>query len=106
MISFTCPCCGGHLGELPSPDRVRENLNGQERAVFDALMNCPDGLSKIDLSLAVFGDRRGASEKSLSNTAKIVSRVREKLNRYGYFITRNRPLQRGVYRLIPAEATP
>lgn len=105
MICVTCPTCGGHLGELPEPDKVRGCLSPLETSVFNKLLSAgPEGLSKVDLSLAIFG-RHGTSEKKMGQTAQLVTAVRRKLDRYGYHIQRNPPLKHGVYRLIPQEAS-
>lgn len=105
MICVTCPTCGGHLGELPEPDKVRKFLSPTELAIFNALLAAgPDGLDKIDLSTALYGDAKATSAKAMNNTASLVSRVRKKLDRYGYHIQRNPPLRHGVYKLIPTEA--
>lgn len=105
MISVVCPCCGGHLGELPEPDKVRRCLSPQELRVFDVLLKAgPDGLDKIALSTALLGETRGVSERGLNHVSKLVSRVRRKLDQYGYHIQRNPPLKHGVYRIIPEEA--
>lgn len=107
MISVTCPCCGGSLGELPEPEKVRNCLSPTERKAFDLLMKAgPEGLPKLDLSIALHGEKKGVSEKSYAYTAVIVSSIRAKLERFGYFVDRNPPLMRGIYRIIPAEVTP
>ncbi len=106
MISVTCPCCGGSLGELPEPEKVRNCLSPMEGKAFDLLMSAgPEGIIKLDLSIGLHGEKEGVTESAIKYTAKIVSSVRSKLDRYGYFIERNRPPQRGVYRIIPAEAS-
>lgn len=103
MITVCCPTCGGHLGELPEPDKVRGCLSPLETSVFDKLLKAgPEGVSKVDLSIALFG-QHGTSEKKMNQTAKIVSLVRQKLDRYGYHVQRNPPLKHGVYRIIPEE---
>ncbi|WP_322884230.1 hypothetical protein U8C35_07690 [Sinorhizobium medicae] len=72
--------------------------------MFNNLLNAgPEGVSKVDLSMALFG-QHGTSEKKMGQTAQLVTSVRRKLDRYGYHIQRNPPLKHGVYRLIPAEA--
>ncbi|NTA79942.1 hypothetical protein G6L13_05515 [Agrobacterium tumefaciens] len=104
MITVTCPCCGGSLGELPEPDKVRQCLSPTEQKVFDLLMEAgPNGMIKLDLSIALHGEQVGVSESGIKYTAALVTKVRSKLDKYGYFIDRNRPPQRGIYRIIPAE---
>lgn len=105
MICVTCPTCGGHLGELPEPDKVRACLSPQELSLFDVLLKAgPDGMDKIALSQALHGDKRGTTERSLNQTRTLVARVRRKLDQYGYHIQRNPPLKHGVYRIIPEVA--
>lgn len=101
MIHVSCPTCGGHLGSLPEPEKVKGCLSPLEISVFDMLMKAgPEGISKVDLSIHLFG-KFGTTEKKMNQTAQVVSAVRRKLDRYGYHVQRNPPLKHGVYRLIP-----
>lgn len=105
MICVTCPTCGGHLGELPEPEKVRTCLSPQELSLFDVLLKAgPEGIARVDLSIALHGKTKGASERSMNQTSMLVSRIRRKLDQYGYHIQRNPPLKHGVYRIIPEVA--
>ncbi|ASY62492.1 hypothetical protein SJ05684_c10340 [Sinorhizobium sojae CCBAU 05684] len=83
---------------------MRGCLTPAEIRVFDKLLaSGPEGIAKVDLSIHLFGDL-GTAESKMNRTAKLVSRIRQKLDRYGYHIQRNPPLKHGVYRLIPEAA--
>lgn len=64
----------------------------------------PEGMIKLDLSIALHGEKVGISERGIKYTAALVTKVRGKLDRFGYFIDRNRAPQRGIYRIIPRES--
>ena len=105
MLQISCPTCGGHLEELPEPEKVKGCLAHQELRVFEALLAAgPDGMDKVSLSTILHGERRGPTPKAMNLTAVLVTRVRRKLDQYGYHIQRHPPLKHGVYRIIPAEA--
>lgn len=106
MISVTCPCCGGSLGELPEPERVKGQLSTTEQRVFDLLMEAgPEGVIRLDLSIALHGEKRGITEEAIHATASMVTRVRRKIRPYGYFIPKNHPARRAVYRIQPEEVS-
>jgi len=74
--------------------------------VFDVLMKAgAEGMIKLDLSIALYGEREGGSDRAIRYTSIMVSRVRNKIDRFAYFIGRNSAPHRGVYRIIPAEVS-
>lgn len=94
------------MGHVPEKERVIARLGDTSQGrVFSLLFNAgPDGMSLIDLSIAIFGNRLGTSEKSFNDMRSTVSRLRQSIKPFGYFIPRNKRLERGVYRLIPMES--
>lgn len=104
-IRCTCPTCGGYIGEIPNPDKVREVLTSQERVVFDELMKAmPEGVDTITLATALFGPKQGVEEHKINHAMVLVSRLRRSIERFGYMIPRNKALHRGTYKIVPMEA--
>lgn len=105
IVRCTCPTCGGYIGEVPSPDKVREVLSQQERIVFDALVDAmPLGVDKITLAIRLFGADRGIQDRKINQAAVLISKLRRTLQRFGYHIPRNMASERAVYKLVPMEA--
>lgn len=105
MISVTCPCCGGSIGELPEPERVKGHLSPSEQRVFDLLMTAgQEGIIRLDLSIAIHGEKKGITEQAIQATSSMVSKIRNKIRPYGYFIPKNHPAKRGIYRIQPEVA--
>lgn len=102
---YCCPTCGGYIGEVPNPDKVREVLSQQERIVFDALVEAmPLGLDKITLAIRLFGEDRGIQDRKINQAAVLISKLRRTLERFGYHIPRNMASERAVYKLLPLQA--
>lgn len=105
IVRCTCPTCGGYIGEVPIPDKVREVLPSLDRMAFDVLAgSMPLGVDKVTLSTHLFGEKHGITEAKIHHTAVVVSRLRKALERFGYHIPRNTATERAVYKLVPMEA--
>lgn len=107
MILVTCPTCGNHMGELPEPSKVKQHLSPLEAKAFETLIASGlDGMTRVDLSVALHGDE-GALEKKMGHTSAIISDVRRRIEPYGYHIdiVKTTGAQKS-YRVIPTEVTP
>lgn len=104
LQKVTCPCCGGFMGELPDLTKVSETMPGRMRKAFDLVVaSGSEGIDRVSLSVALFGDRVGSSESKIAHTGTLVSNIRRAVEPFGYYIPRNKALHRGKYRLLPME---
>ena len=95
------------MGELPEPDKVKQHLSPLEAKAFEMLVSSGlDGMTRIDLSIAIHGSD-GSLENKIGQTSAIISNVRRRISPFGYHIdiVKTKGVQKS-YRVIPTEVTP
>lgn len=108
--TFTCPCCGGYIGEAAPVAFVAERLPvGHQARVFEAFSRrVGRPFTKESLIQTMYGDRSDGGPETADNIVSIqVLRLRTFLEQYGWTIT-SEGRGRGnkvFYRLIPLEAS-
>jgi hypothetical protein len=104
MQPIICHCCGQVIGEVPELSRLRGELSHREFSVMEKIFKAgTEGITSKALSQAVFGDRLGDHPRKLDETRVLVSRIRPKIERFGFFIPKSNRWSR--YRVQPLEAT-
>lgn len=107
--SFTCPCCGGFIGEAAGIDQVREAITAPaHRIIFDLLSRSIGSPVMRDRVMErMYGGRAdGGPDNAGKVLAVQVSQLRRKLQPFGWTISGS---SGGVgefaqWRLIPTEA--
>ena len=104
--AFSCPCCGGFIGEAAPLDKVAELLTSdQQRYVFDALAKKPGAnVTRAELYDTVFGHRKVRPTDPSHGFANLISSLRKRLEPHGWMIQCTNGARRGgrsVYRLLP-----
>jgi DNA-binding response OmpR family regulator len=105
--AFTCPCCGGFIGEAASIDSVSERVTGQQRIIIDLLGKQPGrAIPRDKILFALYGDRYDGGPDYSENIISVnISRLRKLLHGYGWDIVgTSRGGAKSSYRLIPLEA--
>ncbi|MCB5205034.1 hypothetical protein LH464_21445 [Neorhizobium sp. T786] len=103
ISAYTCPCCGGSIGEAAPLDQVRRFVTSSHKVkIFDMLAAEPGApVYRRDVSAALY-DGKVVGNVLASN----VSQLRREIEPYGWTITYgkggNTPLAQ--WRLIPTEA--
>lgn len=105
LQTFSCPCCGGFIGEAPPIDRLLEcDLTRQQRIMVTMLStNVGQWFSVITIERELWkgdGTKRAPNTSAQSISAQ-VTKMRPAIERSGWSIQSDR---RGHYRLIPLEA--
>lgn len=105
MIVSLCPCCGSLAGDLSEVTRIKRELSKRQQTLFETLLQAePDGISKIDLSTRLYGEKIAATAARLRMVQEDLRAVRRKIERFGYFIPPRRP-HSANYRILPLEAS-
>lgn len=107
--TFSCPCCGGHIGEAARPDDVRLGLRGHKRTMFDVLakrIGLP--VTKHDMVNAMYSGRADGGPDDAGNIVSVeMLRLRRSIEPFGWTITSTgRAGVMAEYRLIPLEVGP
>ena len=104
--AFTCPCCGGFIGEAAPINAVLDAIpTGAQHIIIDQLARrLGSHVRRQEIVNAVYPRHRPANPEQ--NVAVYINRMRKRLASYGWsIVTRNQAT--GVetaYRLIPMEA--
>lgn len=104
MIVSLCPHCGQLAGDLSEVVRLKRELSKRLQVLLETLlMSEPDGISRTDLAVRMYGAAIGGSKAGIERLNTDMRELRRKLGRFGYFIPSLRPY-RGNYRILPLEA--
>ncbi len=107
MINITCPCCGNHMGELPEPEKVKRTLPKYMVPIFDAILSSGvEGISTVDLSVAVYGVKSGGEEKNMKRVQIYMLKLKKMIEPFGYMISNGRRGIASRYKIIPIESSP
>lgn len=90
---FSCPTCGGHLGEAAKIDDVRAALTRPAwRTIFDLLARAPGrSVMRDTLIEALYGDRADGGPERADHVIKAhVSQLRRIIEPFGWTITVSR----------------
>lgn len=105
---YSCPCCGGRIGEAVSLDIVRAAINRpQFVAMFDTLAKEPGkDVERSAIIKSVYGPSSCWPKTYPQAISKYLAELRRELEVYGWTITHaNGPKARfHHHRLIPSEA--
>lgn len=108
--TFSCPCCGGLIGQAATIDEVRKAVTAPAlRIIFDSLSrNVGQAVPRNRIADLLWGGRSdGGPETGYRNLAVQVSQLRRKIEPFGWTI--NRSLggsgNHSSWRLIPTEAS-
>lgn len=109
--NFSCPCCGGHLGEAAPLEFIRDHIAiGHQKRIFDRLSSrVGREFAKESLIDAMYGDRSDGGPMHAENIVSIeVGRLRKTLERFGWsLISKGRGTgNKAFYRLTPTEVGP
>lgn len=105
MIVSLCKHCGSLAGDLSEISRVKRELSKRQQTLFETLLTAgDDGISKIDLSSRLYGERIGATQSAMHLLQGDLRQLRRKVERFGYFIPPLRPY-RSNYRILPMEVS-
>ena len=108
--SFTCPCCGGHIGEAaPIQAVIDAERSWVSRAILEALSKPVGRRVRRDSIIQAIYQLADEPENSRETFAVTLSGLRKRLMAFGWMIRREGsrgPQGDGgaVYRLIPTEA--
>jgi hypothetical protein len=108
---FTCPACGGYIGEAASIEFVAERLpKGQQTAIFNLLAKrLARPVAKESIIDQLFSDRADGGPESASRVVDTqLAHLRKIVLGYGWMIKRVGGGRGGQcsYQLIPQEAGP
>jgi hypothetical protein len=110
--AFTCPCCGGYIGEAAAPEHVAEFLpHGQQRTIFDLLAKkVGRNVPRDSIMFALYGDRYDGGPDYSDNIISVqIGRLRKSVSKFGWDVVgsnRGGTGNKGSYRLIPRECGP
>lgn len=109
--SYSCPCCGGFIGEAAPLDQVRERVTAPaRRLIFDLISKRPGKpVLKSVIVDRLYGNRSdGGPDSAGQVVAAMVSQLRRQIEPFGWTITNGRggSSEHAEWRLIPTEATP
>lgn len=107
--TFTCPCCGGFIGEAAPIEQVREFVTAPaRRLVLDMLSKRIGSPVHRDAIVdRMYGHRADGGPESGSNVIlAIVSQLRRQIEPYGWTISQSKGGSGYLaqWRLIPREA--
>lgn len=104
MIVSICPHCGSLSGDLSEVTRMKREMSKRLQLLLEALLKAePDGISRPDLAVRVYGAAIGNSPSGLVRLGNDLSELRRKIDRFGYFIPPLTHEQRN-YRILPLES--
>jgi DNA-binding response OmpR family regulator len=106
IASFSCPTCGGHIAEAAGLDAVREAVTAPaQRLIFDMLSKrAGQPVERDRIMSRVYGDRADGGPERGDVVLKVhVSKLRKKLEPFGWTITNSRGGSGNLaqWRLIP-----
>lgn len=105
--SYSCPCCGGFIGEAAKPEDVSVGLRGHKRTMFKVLSrNIGRPVSKEDFIREMYGMRADGGPDDAGNVVCVeMLRLRRAIEPFGWTISSTgRAGLKAEYRLIPLEA--
>lgn len=108
---YSCPCCGGHIGEAASIDSVSDAISSPTRnAILEMLARSIGRPVRRDAMIdRLYGDRAdGGPDRAVNILMVQVSRLRREIEPFGWTISNGRggSGELAQWRLIPTEARP
>jgi hypothetical protein len=107
--TFTCPCCGGFIGEAAPIDQVREYVTAPgQRLILDMLskkVRAP--IRRDSIMHRMYGGRQDGGPEQGDTVIKVmVSQLRRKIEPFGWTVTGSKggSGELAQWRLIPTEA--
>jgi hypothetical protein len=107
--TFTCPCCGGFIGEAAPVDQIREYVTAPgRRLILDMLTKTVGAPVHRDLIInRMYGGRSDGGPENGDHVVKaMVSQLRRQIEPFGWTISSSRggSGELAQWRLIPREA--
>jgi hypothetical protein len=103
--AFTCPCCGGFIGEAAPIEDVIAALTGHKQSLVKAIAKARG--MRADRAALIEAMWRGAREptEAVSTFNVMIYRTRIAVEEFGWaLLSPGRGGDDGVYRLVPKEA--
>lgn len=105
---YSCPCCGGDIGDAPTIENVRTKITRpQAKIIFDLLSRTPGApIEKKEIISHLYGDRFDGGPLDPGQTVNVqIYNLRKQLEKLGWTIINTSGGGRvaGEYRIIPAE---
>ncbi len=107
--SFSCPCCGGFIGEAAPIDQVRQFVTAPgRRLILDMLSRSPGSPVHRDLIIGRMyaGRSDGGPDSGAQVVAVTVSQLRRQIEPFGWTVSNSKGGggELAQWRLIPREA--
>jgi DNA-binding response OmpR family regulator len=103
--AFTCPCCGGFVGEAVPIDDVLSVLTGHKQSLVKALSSARGMKASRNSLMRILWNAFNEPDTSTSTFHVVVSKSRKLIEPYGWTIVSvGRGGDESIYRLIPLEA--
>lgn len=106
--SFSCPCCGGFIGEAAPLEQVRKSVTAPgRRLILDMLSKTPGSPVHRDLIIGrMYGGRSDGGPDDGDHVVKaMVSQLRRQIEPFGWTVTNSKGGAGALaqWRLIPRE---
>ena len=107
--TFTCPCCGGHIGEAAPLSALVEAVSSPTRRAIVELLSARAGrpVMRDAILERVYGGRADGGPDTADKVIMTqVSRLRREIEPFGWTITHGKggSGERAQWKLIPLEA--
>lgn len=107
---YSCPCCGGFIGEAAPIEQVRESITAPaQRIIFDLLSRSIGYAVRRDAIIdRMYGDRADGGPETADLILKAqVSQLRRRIEPFGWTVSVSRggAGHLAQWRLIPTEAS-
>lgn len=108
---YSCPCCGGDIGEAASLEAVAEAVSSPTRNTILSMLIRSIGRPVLRDAMIdrLYGDRADGGPERAANIIMVqVSRLRREIEPFGWTITNGKggAGENAQWRLIPTEVGP